>query len=45
MISVYSFQSKEAVAAHLKGQGLEVAVLEQVPMTLEDAFIGLTGKY
>ena len=45
MISVYSFQSKEAVAAHLKEQGLDVAILEQVPMTLEDAFIGLTGKY
>ena len=45
MISVYSFQPKEAVTAHLIEQGIEVALLEQVPMTLEDAFIGLTGKY
>ncbi len=45
MFSVYSFQSKEEVTAHLIEQGIEVAVLEQVPMTLEDAFIGLTGKY
>ena len=44
MISVYSFFSKEAVTAHFKKQGLDV-VLEQIPMTLEDAFIGLTGKY
>ena len=45
IISVYSFQPKEAVAAHLKEQGADVTALEQVPMTLEDAFIGLTGKY
>ncbi len=45
IISVYSFQSKEVVAAQLIKQGFDVASLEQLPMTLEDAFIGLTGKY
>ena len=45
LIFVYSFQSEEEVNAHLKQQGFDTALLEQVPMTLEDAFIGLTGKY
>ena len=45
MISVYSFQSGAAVNARLKEQGIGVSDLEQVPMSLEDAFIGLTGKY
>ena len=44
-ISVYSFRSRETVIAHLKTKGINAAALEQVPMTLEDAFIGLTGKY
>ena len=44
-VSVYSFQSEETVLARLRGFGIEVAVLEQIPMSLEDAFIGLTGKY
>ena len=45
MLSVYSFQSQEAVVARLKEKGIDTADLEQVSMTLEDAFIGLTGKY
>ena len=45
MISVYSFQTSAAVSAHLKGQGFDISTLERVPMSLEDAFIGLTGKY
>jgi len=45
MISVYSFETGAAVSAHLKGQGIDVSGLEHVPMTLEDAFIGFTGKY
>ena len=45
MISVYSFQTSAAVSNHLKGRGFDVSGLEQVPMSLEDAFIGLTGKY
>ena len=43
--SVYSFEPLETVEAHLKGNGLVFPALEDVPMTLEDAFIGLVGKY
>ncbi len=45
VVSVYSFQSRETVESHLKKQGFDMATLDQVPMTLEDSFIGLTGKY
>ena len=43
--SVYSFRPMAEVSAHLANMGIETDGLEQVPMTLEDAFIGLTGKY
>jgi ABC-2 type transport system ATP-binding protein len=43
--SVYSFESLETVDTYLKESGLVCSVLEDVPMSLEDAFIGLTGKY
>ncbi len=42
---MYSFRPRAEVGAHLAEMGIETAGLEQVPMTLEDAFIGLTGKY
>jgi len=44
-VSLYSFEPEEAVLRHLNKNGIEVTALEQVPMSLEDAFIGLTGKY
>lgn len=45
MVSVYSFRSREAVQTRLQDKGFDPAALVHVPMTLEDAFIGLTGKY
>ena len=42
--SVFSFRPMAEVSAHLAEMGIKTS-LEQVPMTLEDAFIGLTGKY
>ncbi len=45
IISIYSFHPKEVVAAHLIKQGFDVVHLDRLSMTLEDAFIGLTGKY
>jgi ABC-2 type transport system ATP-binding protein len=42
---VYSFESPETVMYHLKKKGIEGVVLETGQMSLEDAFIGLTGKY
>jgi len=44
-VSVFSFRPMAEVGAHLAKMGIETLGLEQVPMTLEDAFIGLTGKY
>lgn len=44
-VSVYAFKSKELVRDHLLKQNVEVVAFEEVPMSLEDAFIGLMGKY
>jgi len=45
--SVYSFHPQDAVASALQQQGfaLPETGLKAVPMSLEDAFIGFTGKY
>ena len=44
-IYIYSFSDKQSVKSHLKTLNIPVDDLEEVPMNLEDAFIGLTGKY
>jgi len=44
-VSVYSFETRETVEAHLRKNGIAFDSVTEVPMTLEDAFIGLTGKY
>lgn len=41
----YSFSPMEDVKALLSGEGIEAADLKSELMNLEDAFIGLTGKY
>lgn len=45
IVSVYSFEPKEIVEGHLMKNGFNPSSLREVPMSLEDAFIGLTGKY
>lgn len=42
---LYSFAGREALAAHLDAHWPGVTLGEELAMTLEDAFIGLTGKY
>lgn len=42
---LYTFAERGQVAAHLAAQWPGVTLGEEQPMTLEDAFIGLTGKY
>lgn len=42
---VYSFKKKQEVVQHLKEKGISCADLTEIGMDLEDAFIGLTGKY
>ena len=44
-INLYSFKEEEVVRRHLQDHNIAVNRLETVAMTLEDAFIGLTGKY
>lgn len=43
--TVYSFADAAAVEAHLKTRGVDFENFHEVKMTLEDAFIGITGKY
>jgi ABC-2 type transport system ATP-binding protein len=44
-ISVYTFNGEEEIRQYLTTRGILFNGLHQVPMSLEDAFIGLTGKY
>ena len=45
LVTLYSFKSKETVEKYLKEKNISFESLEQVPMDLEDAFVGITGKY
>ena len=42
---VFSFAEKDQVVRTFREQGWNVETLEEVPMNLEDAFIGYTGRY
>ncbi len=44
-ITVYSFASAEEVQKYLDEKGIKYFDFEELQMDLEDAFIGLTGKY
>jgi len=44
-VSVYAFESKEPVREHLMKKDIKLTDFEEVSMTLEDAFIGLMGRY
>ena len=43
--ALYSFHPREDVEQYLQSKAVTFHNLQQVPMTLEDAFIGITGKY
>jgi ABC-2 type transport system ATP-binding protein len=42
---IFSFSEENRVAEALRGQGFDPLSLKEVPMSLEDAFIGYTGRY
>ncbi len=42
---IFSFSSLAFIAEELANQGVDPAGLERVPINLEDAFIGYTGRY
>lgn len=44
-IELYTYESEDFVVSFLKKNGIEYKSFEMVNMSLEDAFIGLTGKY
>jgi len=44
-IELYSFKPEGDVRGKLLSAGYDTSDLKEIPMTLEDAFIGLTGKY
>lgn len=43
--AIYSFKGKNQIEAYLNQKKIPYKNLNQVSMSLEDAFIGLTGKY
>jgi ABC-2 type transport system ATP-binding protein len=44
-VSLYSFADQEEVEQHINSMSIKPDDIHKVWMTLEDAFIGLMGKY
>jgi ABC-2 type transport system ATP-binding protein len=44
-VTVYTFAEKLDLVAHLNSLNINNSAVEEIPMSLEDAFIGITGKY
>ncbi len=44
-VTLYSFKPLKEIKAYLEKIGINNAEIREIPMTLEEAFIGLTGKY
>jgi ABC-2 type transport system ATP-binding protein len=44
-VEFYTYKSEDEVKAYLASQNIQFSLFEEKKMTLEDAFIGLTGKY
>lgn len=44
-LTIYTFKDKSAVESYLTNFGISYSNINEIPMTLEDAFIGITGKY
>jgi len=43
--TLYTFHSSPDVQQYLQSKGIEHTEFREMPMSLEDAFIGITGKY
>ncbi|MEW6193783.1 MAG: ABC transporter ATP-binding protein [Bacteroidota bacterium] len=43
--TLYTFEKQSVVEHYLVNNGINYTKLAEVPMTLEEAFIGITGKY
>ena len=44
-VTVYTFADKIDLVAYLNSLNINNSAVEEIPMSLEDAFIGITGKY
>lgn len=44
-VELYTYESEEFVLSYLRNSGIAINGFRKVNMSLEDAFIGLTGKY
>lgn len=44
-VVIFTFEQQNNVENYLNGKGINFTNLHQEPMSLEDAFIGITGKY
>ncbi|TYT75158.1 ABC transporter ATP-binding protein [Desulfobotulus mexicanus] len=44
-ITLYTYAEMDDLTSHLAGLGIRLKDLQQSPMSLEDGFIGLMGKY
>ncbi len=44
-VELYTYESEDFIRQYLKIKGIPVKEFRKVEMSLEDAFIGLTGKY
>ncbi len=45
LVTIYSFKSQDVIIKYLTKKNIEFENLEEVSMDLEDAFVGITGKY
>ncbi len=44
-VTIYSFKKEDEIKSYLNIKNINFSDFKSIPMTLEDAFIGLTGKY
>ena len=44
-VSVYSFSNINEIENYLSSKNIKYKDINEIPMTLEDAFVGITGKY
>ena len=44
-VSVFTFSNKIEIENYLKEKNINYISIQEVPMSLEDAFVGITGKY
>ena len=44
-ITIYSFSNKNEIENYLASKNIKFKNINEIPMSLEDAFVGITGKY